>query len=91
MFLYGWSLMHVIDEASPLTGASFESLHRAKAFLLLTIGGIDETTGQTLMSRHQYHASSLRWDHTFTDIFTTGADGIDRFDYTKFHDVEPIV
>lgn len=91
MFLYGWSLMHVIDETSPLSGASFESLRRAKAFLLLTIGGIDETTGQTLMSRYQYHASSLRWDHTFTDIFTTGEDGIDRFDYTKFHDVEPLV
>jgi len=91
MFLYGWSLLHVIDEASPLSGANFESLKTEKAFLLLTIGGIDETTGQTLMSRHQYHASSLRWNHTFTDIFTTGEDGIDRFDYTKFHDVEPLV
>ena len=90
MFLYGWSLLHVIDEASPLSGANFESLKTEKAFLLLTIGGIDETTGQTLMSRHQYHASSLRWNHTFTDIFTTGEDGIDRFDYTKFHDVEPL-
>ena len=90
LFLYGWSLMHVIDEASPLSGANLESLKATKAFLLLTIGGIDETTGQTLMSRHQYHSTSLRWNHTFTDIFTTGEDGIDRFDYTKFHDVEPL-
>ena len=90
LFLYGWSLMHVIDEGSPLSGASLESLKATKAFLLLTIGGIDETTGQTLMSRHQYHSTSLRWNHTFTDIFTTGEDGIDRFDYTKFHDVEPL-
>ena len=90
VFLYGWSLMHVIDEASPLAGASFESLKAAKGFLLLTIGGIDETTGQMLMSREEYHPSSLRWDHTFADIFTTGEDGIDRFDYSKFHDVEPL-
>src|SRR6185312_7455917 len=90
LFLYGWSLMHVIDEGSPLSGASLESLKATKAFLLLTIGGIDETTGQTLMSRHQYHSTSLRWNHTFTDIFTTGEDGVDRFDYTKFHDVEPL-
>jgi len=90
LFLYGWSLMHVIDEASPLSGANLESLKATKAFLLLTIGGIDETTGQTLMSRHQYHSTSLRWNHTFTDIFTTGEDGVDRFDYTKFHDVEPL-
>ena len=90
VFLYGWSLMHVIDEASPLAGATLESLKAAKAFLLLTIGGIDETTGQMLMSRHQYQASCLRWNHTFADIFTPGEDGIDRFDYTKFHDVEPL-
>ena len=90
MFLFGWNLMHVIDAGSPLSGASAESLQAVKAFLLLTISGIDDTTGQTLMSRHQYHASSLRWNHSFTDIFTTGDDGIDRFDYTKFHDVEPL-
>jgi inward rectifier potassium channel len=90
VFLYGWSLMHVIDEASPLAGATVESFRATRAFLLLTIGGIDETTGQTLMSRHEYHASSLRWNHSFADIFTTGEDGVDRFDYSKFHDVEPL-
>ena len=90
VFLFGWSLMHVIDESSPLAAATFESLKAAKTFLLLTIGGIDETTGQTLMSRHEYPAASLRWNHAFADIFTTGTDGIDRFDYSKFHDVEPL-
>ena len=90
VFLYGWSVLHTIDESSPLADATVESLEASKAFLLLTIGGIDETTGQTLMSRYQYQASSLRWNHTFADIFTAGEDGVDRFDYTKFHDVEPL-
>jgi inward rectifier potassium channel len=90
VFLYGWSLMHVIDEASPLAGATSESLATTQGFLLLTIGGIDETTGQMLMSRYEYHAASLRWNHSFADIFTAGEDGIDRFDYSKFHDVEPL-
>jgi inward rectifier potassium channel len=90
VFLYGWNLMHVIDATSPLAGVTPESLQAANGFLLLTIGGIDETTGQTLMSRYEYRASSLRWNHAFADIITTGQDGIDRFDYTKFHDVEPL-
>jgi inward rectifier potassium channel len=90
LFLYGWSLLHVIDEASPLAGASLESLQAARAFLLLTIGGTDETTGQTLMSRQEYPAAVIRWNHTFADFFTTGEDGVDRFDYTKFHDVLPL-
>jgi inward rectifier potassium channel len=90
VFLYGWNLMHVIDEASPLAGATTESLTASHAFLLLTIGGIDETTGQMMMARQEYQIANLRWNHTFADIFTTGEDGIDRFDYTKFHDVEPL-
>jgi len=90
VFLYGWSLMHVIDEAGPLAGVTAESLQTTRGFLLLTIGGIDETTGQMLMSRYEYHPSSLRWNHSFADIFAAGEDGIDRFDYSKFHDVEPL-
>ena len=90
MFLYGWSLLHILDEASPLTGASLESLQAARAFVLLTIGGIDETTGQMLMSRQEYTPASLRWDHAFVDVLTTGEDGIDRFDYSRFHDVKPL-
>jgi inward rectifier potassium channel len=90
VFLFGWSLLHVIDGTSPLANATAESLRAANAFLLLTIGGTDETTGQTLMARQEYPASMLRWNHTFVDYLSTGEDGIDRFDYTKFHDVEPL-
>ncbi|MGH8298724.1 MAG: ion channel [Steroidobacteraceae bacterium] len=90
MFMFGWSLLHVIDEASPLASASAESLVAAKGYLLLTIGGTDETTGQTLMSRQEYYPASIHWNHTFVDVFTTGDDGVDRFDYTKFHDVLPL-
>jgi inward rectifier potassium channel len=90
MFLYGWSLLHIIDEASPLAGETLESLKAAKAFVLLTIGGIDETTGQMLISRQEYHPSSLRWNHAFVDVFMSGEDGIDRFDYSRFHDVVPL-
>lgn len=90
MFLYGWSLLHVIDEASPLAGETFESLQAAKAFVLLTIGGIDETTGQMLISRQEYSAANLRWNYAFVDVFISGEDGIDRLDYSRFHDVVPL-
>ena len=32
----------------------------------------------------------LRWRHTFADILSTGADGVDHFDYGKFHDIVPL-
>ncbi|MGA7537501.1 MAG: ion channel [Steroidobacteraceae bacterium] len=89
VFLFGWSLMHVIDDASPLAGATAESLKAARGYLLLTIAGTDETTGQMLMSRQEYWPASIHWNHSFADIFAAGEDGIDRLDYTKFHDVLP--
>src|SRR5579883_2497336 len=90
LFVFGWTLLHIIDETSPLAGATAESLQAANAYLLLTLSGTDETTGQMLTARHEYPASTLRWSHSFVDILTTSEDGVDRFDYTKFHDVESL-
>ena len=90
MFVFGWTLLHVIDEASPLFGATAESFADSKAYLLLTIGGTDETTGQILMSRQEYFPAVIHWNHAFVDVFTSGEDGVDRFDYSRFHDVEPL-
>ena len=90
VFIFGWTLMHVIDEASPLYGVTPESLTHTKGYLLLTISGTDETTGQTLMSRQEYLPAAIHWNHAFVDIFASGNDGIDRFDYSRFHDVEPL-
>jgi len=89
-FVFGWNLLHVLDKSSPLADATAKSLAAQNAFLVLTLSGTDETTGQILMSRQTYPAASLRWNHTFVDILTTGDDGIDRFDYTRFHEVEPL-
>jgi inward rectifier potassium channel len=80
--------LHVTDAASPLAAANRDSLEAAKAFLILTIIGTDETTGQVLMARERYAASTLRWNHSFVDILHTDEHGVDHFDYTKFDALE---
>ena len=90
IFAFGWTLLHVIDESSPLHGESEQSLMLSRANLLLSVAGTDESTGQTLMARKHYASAAIRWNHTFADILSVGPDGIDRFDYTKFHLVEPL-
>lgn len=90
LFVLGWNLMHVIDEASPLSGETRESLLADHAIFNLTLSGTDDTTGQVLMARSAYLADAIHWDHTFRDIITTNSEGIDFFDYGKFHDVEPL-
>jgi inward rectifier potassium channel len=90
IFIFGWNLLHVIDSSSPLFGETAQTLTASRAMIMLTVSGRDETTGQTLMARNQYPIDALHWNHRFIDILTTGADGIDRFDYSKFHDVESL-
>jgi inward rectifier potassium channel len=90
LFLFGWTIVHDIDAASPLAGETPESFARANGWLLLSLRGTDETTGQSLMARQEYPGADLRWNYTFVDILTTGEDGTDSFDYAKFHDVKPL-
>jgi inward rectifier potassium channel len=58
--------------------------------LVLTLTGIDETTGQDVTARAIYPTDALRWDHTFRDIMGSDEDGNDLIDYTHFHDVVPL-
>ncbi len=90
VFIFGWTLLHEIDEASPLAGLSLESLEAGNAYLLLTLSGTDQTTGQRLMARKEYPPSALRWNHSFIDILSTDPDGVDHFDYAHFDDVQPL-
>ncbi len=84
IFALSWTIMHIIDETSPLSGESEESLAAAGATFLLTLGGTDETTGQYLMAREEYESRSIRWNAAFRDILETTEDGTLHIDYGKF-------
>jgi inward rectifier potassium channel len=90
VFILSWNIMHVIDETSPLSGESAESLAASGTAFVLSLSGTDETTGQVLMARTEYPATSLIWDAAFVDILKFAEDGTLEVDYARFHDVEPI-
>jgi inward rectifier potassium channel len=90
-FALGWTIMHVIDETSPLQAQSAESLHASGAVFILSVSGTDETTGQVLMARGEYASTAIRWNEAFLDILQEAEDGTVSIDYGKFHDVEPLV
>ncbi len=90
MFVLGWTLMHVIDESSPLKSETAESLKKSGASFVLSMSGTDETTGQQLMSRAEYSHADIRWNAAFRDILEELEDGSLRLDYRRFHDIEPL-
>lgn len=90
IFVLSWSIMHVIDETSPLYGVTPESLENSETTLLLTIEGIDETTSQSMLARHQWPIKDVRWNYRYVDLVRRDGDGTSVIDYTVFHDVLPL-
>lgn len=90
LFMLSWSLMHVIDENSPLYGANAASLAQGESLLLLTIEGTDETTAQTMMARREWSHAAIRWNHQYLDMVHADGSGSQIIDYSLFHQVSPL-
>lgn len=90
LFMLSWSVMHVIDEASPLHGETVESLERSESLFLLTIEGVDETTAQSMLARREWDHAALRWNHRYVDLVRNDEDGARVIDYSRFHEVLPL-
>ncbi|MBN3958223.1 ion channel [Nostoc sp. NMS8] len=89
-FTLSWSVMHVIDEFSPLYGMTPESLTQTNTILIVSLSGLDETVSQVVHARHTYGANEILWNSQFADIFHHTPDGHRYIDYNRFHDVLPL-
>ncbi|MBD2439556.1 ion channel [Nostoc sp. FACHB-110] len=89
-FALSWSVMHVIDESSPLYGMTSESLSQTNSLLMISLTGIDETVAQVVHARHCYNANNIVWNSRFVDILHHASDGHRYIDYEHFHDVLPL-
>lgn len=88
-FTLSWTVVHQISRASPLHDATRESLAASNALFILSVIGVDDTSGQTIHARHVYTPEELRWDERFVDIVSELPDGRRQIDYTRFHDTRP--
>jgi inward rectifier potassium channel len=64
-----WTIVHPIDEASPLFGKTNEDLERKQAELLILIKGFDETFSQSVRVRFSYRFDEIAWNAKFTPAF----------------------
>ena len=89
-FALGWTLMHVIDAASPLCSETAQSLREKDASIILSVSGTDDTTGQVLSARTEYTSEDIHWNAAFPDLLEEAEDGTLNVDYSKFDQVEPL-
>ncbi len=85
-----WTVMHPIDENSPLFGVNLDTLKRKKAMLLTSLSGIDESIAQTMYARSSYGFRDILWDHQFQDVIYHTPDGHRYIDLSFFHRTKPV-
>ena len=89
IFSLTFTLMHVIDEASPLFGATSKELKADQAELLVTVTGLDETMSHTIHARHSYVVDEVRFGCRFADMFGYLPDGRVAIDLRQFDELNP--
>jgi inward rectifier potassium channel len=90
LFALSWTIMHRLDESSPLFGATSESLLDERAEIVVVISGVDDIFAQRIHARHVYSAADIIWDKEFVDVLSEAPDGRRVLDYRKFHDVRDV-
>ncbi len=89
-FSLSWTVVHPIDESSPMWGLTAQEMLDSEAEFLILLSGTDETFFQTVSARGSYTAAELLWGHKFTNIFLPpAADGIVRIDLALLDGTEP--
>jgi inward rectifier potassium channel len=90
-FALSWTVVHQIDETSPLKGHTDKDLAHKDAEFMILITGIDETFAQTVHSRTSYKADELVWGAKFRPMFVESKNaGTVGMDLSQIHEIERV-
>ena len=85
-----WTVVHPIDERSPLFGVEHDELVAKDAEFMILLTGIDETFSQTVHARSSYKADEIVFGHRFGNIYNPVDDsGVVSINVRKLSDLEP--
>jgi len=85
LFVLSWTIIHAIDENSPLFGMDAAALEAADGTVVVMIEGYDESAAQTVRARKTYLAADIAFGHRYIDVLEpSGSDRV-RINYAKFH------
>lgn len=70
-----WTIVHPIDEKSPLFGLSYDEFLELKAEVLLLFKAFDDTYSQQIHTRLSYAANEFVWGAKFVPMYRRSEDG----------------
>ena len=85
-----WTVVHPIDEKSPLQGKTAEDLERLQAEVMIMMRGFDDTFSQTVHARYSYRYDEITWGAKFAPAFDVDAKGELRVEVNKVGAIVPV-
>jgi inward rectifier potassium channel len=74
-FPLAWTVVHPIDENSPMFGLSEEDLKKTNAEILILISATDETFASVVYTRSSYNASEIKFGSKFVSVYNRVEEG----------------
>ena len=90
LFALSWTIMHVIDEKSPLYGATIDQLYDMQFEILILLSGTDDTLADVIYARHAYTPDEIQMGHRFVDVISMTPNGRRMVDLNRFHETVPL-
>ncbi len=88
-----WTIVHPIDDTSPMYGLTPQDLAATDTEFLILLTGIDETFSQTVHARSSYRADEIIWNARFSNMYVHGDHGqvlsVDMERFNHFERVNP--
>jgi inward rectifier potassium channel len=91
VFPYYWTLMHVLDERSPLHGYDAARMIEARALVFVTVGAHDPTLATVVHDIRSYRPEDIRFGMRYRDVVTFAEDGTTVADMSRIGELEPDV
>jgi inward rectifier potassium channel len=84
-----WTVVHPIDESSPLWGQTAEHLAQQQAEFLILIKAFDDTFFQTVHVRRSYRHEEVVWGSRFVPAFEADPQGRMVLDLDRLSEIAP--
>ena len=84
------TLRHVIDQTSPLYGATPESLETDRALFFVSVVGVDPVIAAAVQTQQDYTWRDVLFGHRFVEIYSEHGGGRLTVDYGRLHETEPV-
>jgi inward rectifier potassium channel len=89
-FSLSWTVMHPLDQDSPLRELVEGKIPENLVALMAILIGHDSSYSATVYARHSYLPEDIRFNQHFVDVLSEDDEGQLVIDYSKFNDITPL-